>query len=86
MVFTPEKQKICVKEESRILCWAQMAEICKVLLLGAVKVGKTAFLLRYSDSQFHEAYISTVGIDYRAKEVTRYVILIFMSVSMHGQS
>ncbi len=53
-----------------------MAEICKVLLLGAVKAGETAFLLRYSDSQFHEAYISTVGIDYRAKEVTRYVILL----------
>ncbi len=56
-----------------------MAETCKVLLLGAVKAGKTAFLLRYSDSTFIDAYTSTVGIDFKAKEVTRYVILIFMT-------
>lgn len=44
--------------------------IYKVLLLGDSAVGKTCFLLRYSDDCFTENHISTIGLDYRLKMIT----------------
>ncbi len=44
--------------------------IFKILLLGDSAVGKTCFLLRYSDDTFCENHISTIGLDYRFKLVT----------------
>jgi small GTP-binding protein len=44
--------------------------IYKVLLLGDSAVGKTCFLLRYSDDSFTENHISTIGLDYRLKIIT----------------
>lgn len=44
--------------------------IYKVLLLGDSAVGKTCFLLRYSDDSFTENHISTIGLDYRLKMIT----------------
>ena len=43
--------------------------IFKVLLLGDSSVGKTCFLLRYSDDTFVDNHISTIGLDYRLKMV-----------------
>jgi len=43
--------------------------IFKVLLLGDSSVGKTCFLLRYSDDTFVENHISTIGLDYRLKMI-----------------
>jgi small GTP-binding protein len=43
--------------------------IFKILLLGDSSVGKTCFLLRYSDDTFTENHISTIGLDYRFKMV-----------------
>lgn len=43
--------------------------IYKVLLLGDSAVGKTCFLLRYSDDSFTENHISTIGLDYRLKMI-----------------
>ena len=43
--------------------------IFKILLLGDSSVGKTCFLLRYSDDTFTENHISTIGLDYRFKLV-----------------
>lgn len=43
--------------------------IYKILLLGDCSVGKTCFLLRYSDDTFTENHISTIGLDYRLKMV-----------------
>ena len=41
----------------------------KVLLLGDSSVGKTCFLKRYTDDTFQDAYLSTIGFDYRFKMV-----------------
>ena len=44
----------------------------KVLLVGNSGVGKTAFVTRYCDDHFNPAFISTVGIDFRVKNLIRY--------------
>jgi Ras-related protein Rab-1A len=44
--------------------------IFKVLLLGDSSVGKTCFLLRFSDDTFTDNHISTIGLDYRLKMVS----------------
>jgi small GTP-binding protein len=42
----------------------------KVLLLGDSSVGKTCFLKRYIDNTFQDAYLSTIGFDFKFKNVT----------------
>lgn len=44
-------------------------KIYKILLLGDSSVGKTCFLLRYTDNTFQEIYMSTIGLDYRLKTI-----------------
>ena len=48
-----------------------MSEDCvyKVLLLGDTTVGKTCFLMKYTDKTFQEGHISTIGLDYRLKSM-----------------
>jgi small GTP-binding protein len=41
--------------------------IYKVLLLGDTSVGKTCFLLRYTEDTFTENHISTIGVDFKLK-------------------
>ncbi|XP_065196243.1 ras-related protein Rab-3-like [Sycon ciliatum] len=43
----------------------------KLLIVGNSGVGKTALLFRYVDNSFSEAFISTVGIDFKVKTVVR---------------
>ena len=43
--------------------------VYKILLLGDSEVGKSCFLMRYSDNVFVENYISTIGLDYKLKYV-----------------
>jgi GTPase SAR1 family protein len=45
----------------------------KILLTGNSGVGKTAFLIRYTDDSFFPTFVSTVGIDYRIKTMIRWV-------------
>ena len=49
-----------------------MNEDCvyKVLLLGDTTVGKTCFLLKYTDKIFQDVHITTIGLDYRLKTMT----------------
>ena len=42
----------------------------KIHLLGDTSVGKTCFLKRYIDDTFQDAYLSTIGFDYKFKIVT----------------
>ena len=42
----------------------------KMLLLGDSSVGKTCFLKRYTDNTFQDAYLSTIGFDFKYKFVT----------------
>ena len=44
--------------------------IYKILLLGDWSVGKTCFLMRYTENTFTEIHLSTIGIDYKLKNVT----------------
>ena len=41
----------------------------KILLLGDTSVGKTCFLMRYADNTFQEIHLSTIGLDYKLKNV-----------------
>ena len=43
--------------------------VYKVLLLGDSTVGKTCFLMRYTDKTFQDVYMSTIGLDYRLKSM-----------------
>ena len=42
----------------------------KILLLGDMTVGKTTLLLKYIDNYTPDLYISTLGIDYKTKNIT----------------
>ena len=41
----------------------------KLLLLGDTSVGKTCFLMRYTDNLFREVHMATIGLDYKLKSV-----------------
>ena len=43
--------------------------IYKILLLGDSSVGKTCFLMRYIDNTFQEIHMSTIGLDYKIKNI-----------------
>ena len=43
--------------------------ILKILILGDMSVGKTTLLLKYIDNYTPELYISTLGIDYKTKNI-----------------
>lgn len=45
----------------------------KILMVGNSGVGKTAYVSRYCDDHFNPAFISTVGIDFRVKNLIRLV-------------
>ena len=50
---------------------SQNAEtLFKILLLGDWSVGKTCFLMRYTENTFNDIHLSTVGIDYKFKSLT----------------
>jgi small GTP-binding protein len=41
----------------------------KILLLGDCAVGKSCLLLRYCDDSFQEAHLTTIGLDFRLKNI-----------------
>ena len=41
----------------------------KILILGDPAVGKSCFLVRYADNVFTNSYMSTIGMDYKFKNV-----------------
>ena len=43
--------------------------VFKILMLGDSEVGKSCFLMRYSDNVFVENYITTIGLDYKLKTI-----------------
>ena len=45
--------------------------IIKLLTLGDTEVGKTSIVLRYSDDKFHQNKISTIGVDFKVKMITK---------------
>ena len=48
-----------------------MCDVClKILLVGDSSVGKTTLLLQYVDGKFSENHITTIGVEYKDKEIT----------------
>ena len=43
--------------------------LVKLLLIGDSGVGKSCLLLRFSDDQFTNSFITTIGIDFKVKTV-----------------
>ena len=41
----------------------------KILLLGDWSVGKTCFLMRYTENTFNDIHLSTIGVDFKIKFV-----------------
>jgi len=41
----------------------------KLMMIGDQAVGKTALLVRYADSEFHEQLLPTIGIDFKNKTI-----------------
>ena len=43
--------------------------VFKVLILGDAAVGKSCLLLRYTDNTYKDGYISTIGVDFKLKQL-----------------
>ena len=41
-----------------------------IMTLGNVAVGKTSFIIRYTENTFKSTYLTTLGIDYKSKIIT----------------
>lgn len=37
----------------------------KLVIIGNSGVGKSSLLLRFSDDQFNDSYLTTIGVDFR---------------------
>lgn len=44
-------------------------KVYKLLLVGDSSVGKTSLILRFAENTFTNAFIRTIGIDFRIKKV-----------------
>src|SRR5271165_522496 len=44
--------------------------LIKVIVVGDSGVGKSSILLRYADDAFSEKFISTIGVDFKVKNLT----------------
>ena len=41
--------------------------VVRVLTLGYTDVGKTSIILKFTKNEFHEKYVSTIGIDFKSR-------------------
>ena len=45
-------------------------ERINIMTLGNSEVGKTSFILKYTENSFQDIYLATVGIDFKIKNIT----------------
>jgi GTPase SAR1 family protein len=43
--------------------------LLKIVLIGSANAGKSSLLLRYIDDIFENAYVCTIGVDFKVKTV-----------------
>lgn len=43
--------------------------IYKILLVGESGCGKSCLIIRYADNQFNDRHISTIGVDFKIKNI-----------------
>ena len=43
--------------------------LLKILLIGDSNTGKSSLLIRFCDDSFSEAFISTIGVDFKVKTI-----------------
>lgn len=41
----------------------------KILLIGNSSVGKSSLLMRFADNVFHEAFLPTIGVDFKIRTI-----------------
>ena len=44
-------------------------EFIKIMTLGNMKVGKTNFMLKYTENKYEESHVSTIGLDFKIKKI-----------------
>jgi len=44
-------------------------EVFKILIIGDSNVGKSSLLIRFSDNEYYNNYITTIGLDFRTKTI-----------------
>ena len=47
----------------------EKGDFIKIMTLGNLAVGKTNFILKYTENKFQETHISTVGLDFKMKKM-----------------
>ena len=56
-------------------------ELISIMVLGNSSVGKTSFILRFTENEYKDTYISTIGIDFKIKYIKindiRYKVLFY---------
>ncbi len=55
---------------SQLNDWDNDGESINIMTLGNTAVGKTSFIIKYTEDTFQEVYLSTIGIDFKVKTVT----------------
>jgi Ras-related protein Rab-1A len=43
--------------------------VFKILIIGDSNVGKSSLLIRFSDNEYYNNYITTIGLDFRTKKI-----------------
>lgn len=43
--------------------------VFKILLIGNSSVGKSSLLMRFADDTFHEAFLPTIGVDFKIRTI-----------------
>jgi len=63
------RNKKILKEEAMADPSASPDFLAKVIIVGDSGVGKTNLLTKYCDNEFEDAYVATIGIDFKLKMV-----------------
>lgn len=61
--------RLLVRPLRRVRCCLNSSDwlLLQLMMIGDQAVGKTALLVRYADSEFHEHLLPTIGIDFKIK-------------------